>query len=144
MTDQRGNRDRQTVLTFYGANTFPPEEMAQERIKLMTTPFSEYELSLREDLGRMFSGTAFDFDRDVSAIYLYRWGHGMTYPKPGFPFGVPGGHDGQSVRTPAPRHTARRQIGRIPFAGQDVESSPAVESALASGWRTALEALPHL
>jgi hypothetical protein len=68
----------------------------------------------------------------------------MVYPKIGFPFGVPTYQGGQAVRTPAPRHIAREAMGRISFAGQDVESSPAIESAIASGLRTADEALAHL
>jgi spermidine dehydrogenase len=60
-----------------------------ERVKLLSTPFSAYEESLREDLSRVLAPAGFEFDRDVSAIYIYRWGHGMVYPKPGFPFGSP-------------------------------------------------------
>jgi len=139
---QRLDPGRSTVLTFYGANEFPPEEMPQERVKLLSTPFSAYEQSLREDLERVLAPAGFDFDRDVSAVYIYRWGHGMVYPKPGFPFGPPTGKAGQAVRTPASRHVARAPIGRISFAGQDVESSPAIESAIGSGLRTADEVLP--
>lgn len=144
VTPQRFERERPTVLTFYSGNEQPPEEMARERVKLLTTPFSEYEDSLREDLNRVLAGAGFDFDRDVSAVYLYRWGHALVYPKPGFAFGAPTGSPGQAQRTYAPRHTARARLGRISFAGQDVESSPAVESALGSGLRVADEVLPLL
>jgi hypothetical protein len=140
----RHDPDRKTVLTFYGGNELPPEEQAQERVRLLKRPFSEYESSLREDLGRVFCGTDFDFDRDVSAVYLYRWGHGMVFPKVGFPFGPPTQQGGQIVRTPASRHIAREAIGRISFGGQDTESSPAIESAIGSGLRTADEALSQL
>ena len=68
----------------------------------------------------------------------------MVFPKLGFPFGVPTQQGGQAVRTPAARHVAREAIGRISFAGQDVESSPAIESAIGSGLRTTEEALTHL
>lgn len=138
---QRLDPNRPTVLTFYGGNFFPPEEMAAERRKLLTTPFCSYEDSLREDLNRILASAGFDFDRDVSDVYLYRWGHGMVYPVPGFAHGVPLGAAGQAVRTAAPRHVARAQLGRISIAGQDTESSPAIESAIASGLRAATEAL---
>jgi hypothetical protein len=144
VSPQRLNRERPTVLTFYGANVFPPEDMPNERVKLLQTPFGEYEQSLREDLNRVLADGGFDFDRDVSAVYLYRWGHGMIFPKPGFAFGAPEMHGGQVIRTLSARHTARQPIGRISFAGQDTESSPAVESAIGSGLRTALEALAVL
>jgi hypothetical protein len=68
----------------------------------------------------------------------------MIYPTLGFPFGVPRSHGGQTIRTPAPRHIAREQLGRLTFGGQDVESSPAIESAIGSGWRTAQEVLAWL
>lgn len=140
----RFESERPTVLTFYGANVFPPDDMPDERVKLLTTPFADYEQSLREDLNRILAPGGFDFDRDVTAVYIYRWGHGMVFPKPGFPFGPPLFKKGRAVRTLSPRHVARAQLGRISFAGQDTESSPAIESAIGSGLRTALEVLPLL
>jgi hypothetical protein len=140
----RNNPNRQTVLTFYGGNKAPPEEMAAERVKLLTTPFGSYEQSLRNDLGRILAGRNFEFDRDVSAVYVYRWGHGMVYPKPGWPFGAPTLVNGQWVRTPSPRHAARAQLGRISFGAQDAESSPSNESAIGAGLRTVQEVLPFL
>lgn len=139
VTPRRFDRERPTVLTFYDGNASPPEEMPHERVRLLTTPFSEYEESLREDLHRVLAGADFDFDRDVSDVYIYRWGHALVYPKLGYVFGAPCGAEGQAQRTYAPRHIARAQLGRISFAGQDVEGSPAVESALASGHRAAEE-----
>jgi hypothetical protein len=68
----------------------------------------------------------------------------MIYPILGFPFGVPQSRGGQTIRTPAPRHIAREQLGRISFDGQDVESSPAIESAIGAGLRTAQEVLAWL
>lgn len=68
----------------------------------------------------------------------------MVYPKLGVPFGVPQLRNGQTIRTPAARHVARAAIGRLSFAGQDTESSPAIESAIGSGLRTAEEALSQL
>lgn len=136
----RNDPKRPTVLTFYGGNWAPPDEMPNERAKLLTTPFASYEQSLREDLARILVGRGFDFDRDVTAVYLYRWGHSMVIPKPGWPFGAPTQVGGQWIRTPSLRHVARAQLGRISFGSQDFESSPANESAIAAGQRTAAEA----
>lgn len=138
-TAQHTVRNRPTSLTFFGGNWAPPDEMPQERLKLLTTPFSSYEDSLRADMARILGPYGFDFDRDVSSVYVYRWGHGMIHPSLGFPFGPPQNKNGQVVRTPSPRHVARAPLGRIHFAGQDVESSPAIESAIGSGLRTAQE-----
>ena len=137
----RNDPERPTVLTFYGGNTEPPEHMPQERLKLITTTFDAYEQSLRDDLGRVLADRDFDFDRDVTAIYLYRWGHAMVYPKPGWPHGTPINKGGQVIRTPSPREIARQAIGRIHYGAQDVESSPANESAIGAGYRTAHEVL---
>jgi hypothetical protein len=89
-------------------------DQPNERIKLLTTPFSSYEDSLRSDMNRVLAGRNFDFDRDVVAVYLYRWGHSMVYPKPGWPFSAPIiGSGGQVTRVPSPRFYARQQIGRL-------------------------------
>lgn len=140
----RFDPNRQTVLTFYGGNTAAVEEMARERVSLLRTPFSTYENSLRSDLNRALAGRNFDFDRDVSAIYLYRWGHSMVYPKPGWPFSAPINRNGQVIRVPSARALARQRVGRISFGAQDVESSPANESAIGAGLRTSAEVLPLL
>lgn len=140
----RSNPNRQTVLTFYGGNTASVDDQPNERIKLLTTPFSSYEDSLRSDLNRVLAGRNFDFDRDVSAVYLYRWGHSMVYPKPGWPFSAPINKNGQVIRVPSARFYARKQVGRISFGAQDVESSPANESAIGAGVRVSGEVLPLL
>jgi hypothetical protein len=144
VTSARNNRTRPVVLTFYGGNNLPPDQMANARVQLLSTPFDSYEQSVRDDLNRVLASQGFDFDRDVSAVYLYRWGHSMVYPTLGWPFSAPIFQNGQWIRQPCARHTARQQIGRISFAGQDVESSPANESALGSGLRTAGEVLQFL
>lgn len=141
---RRVDPNRSTVLTLYGGNLRPIEEMPAERIKLLSTPFSDYEDSLRDDLGRILQDGGFEFDRDVSAIFVYRWGHGMIFPKPGYPFGPPDMSGGTAKRTPAARHVIRAPIGRIAIAGQDVEGSPAVESAVYSGIRVAGEVAKFL
>ncbi len=115
--------NRQTVLTFYGGNTASVADQPNERIKLLTTPFSSYEDSLRSDMNRVLAGRNFDFDRDVTAVYLNRWGHSMVYPKPGWPFSAPiigsgGSGDprplGALLRPPADRpHFLRRTRRRV-------------------------------
>jgi spermidine dehydrogenase len=139
-----GNRnrpDRASVLTFYGGITAPPEEFPAERMKLLQTPFGDYEKSLRDDLSRVMRGTAFDFDRDVSAIFIYRWGHSMILPTTKSVFGNVRGPDGRLDRSKAPRRVACRPLGPISFAGQHTEGTPSVESAIGSGHRAAGEVL---
>lgn len=129
--------NRGAMLTVYGGNELPPEAMPGERFKLLTTPFSEYERSLKTDFTRIFQGTGFDFDRDVSAIHLYRWGHGMVYPKVNFIFGADSRPN--TPRQESSRHQVRKPLGSIYFAGQDVEGTPSIESAIGSGFRVSQE-----
>lgn len=140
----RFDPNRPTVLSFYGGNNLPVDQMPQARIDLLTTPFSSYESSLRSDMNRIFASRNFNFDRDVTALYLYRWGHSMVYPKPGWPFSAPIVNGGQFTRVPSARYYARQQVGRISFGAQDVESSPANESAMGAGLRTSAEVIPLL
>jgi hypothetical protein len=140
-TDKRLNPNRASVLTFYGAVRVPPEEFAAERMKVLMTPFGDYEKSVKENLSRVLRGTSFDFDRDVSAIFVYRWGHSMILPTTKSVFGNVHGPGGQLVRSNAPRRIARRPLGPISFAGQYTEGTPSTESAIASGYRAALEVL---
>ena len=56
VTSQRHDPNRSTVLTLYGANVLPPEDMPHERVQLLRTPFAAYEQSLREDLQRILAG----------------------------------------------------------------------------------------
>jgi phytoene dehydrogenase-like protein len=143
-TGNRHDPDRASVLTFYGGITSPPEEFTAERMKLLQTPFADYESSLREDLSRVMRGTKFDFDRDVSAIFVYRWGHSMILPTTRSLFGNVRGHDGRLDRSRAPRRIACAPLGPISFAGQYTEGSPSVESSIGSGHRAAGEVLRDL
>jgi hypothetical protein len=144
VTERRKRPNRPTVLTFFGGNRAPPEELAGERVKLLQTPFSDYESSLKDDLSRIMRGSKFDFERDVTAIFLYRWGHSMFMPTPNFLFGETRKPDGAHDRAKAPRTVACSPLGPIFFAGQHREGTPSVESAISSGHRAALEVLARL
>lgn len=137
----RSNGARPNVLTFYsGFFQDPATERRNERVALLQTPFSEYEASLREDMARVWGPSGFVWERDVTAVYLYRWGHGMVHPYVGWTFGQPiTGSGGQVTRTPSDRHRARAQIGRVSFAAQDSEGAPAIEDAIFAGTRAAGE-----
>jgi spermidine dehydrogenase len=143
-TENRENPARPSVLTFFGGIRRPREEFPAERMELLQTPFDDYEKSLRRDLSRIMHGADFDFDRDVSAIFVYRWGHSMILPTTKSVFGDVRGADGRLDRSKAPRRVACRPLGPISFAGQHTEGSPSIESAIGSGQRAAGELLTHL
>ena len=131
------NGARPNVLTVYdGDFEDPATHRAEARVDLLTQPFSFYEDALRADLERIFGPSGFDWSKDVTAVYLYRWGHALNVPYVGWTFGVPqGSPPGPVVRTDGPRTIGRQRIGRIAFAGQDSEGAPATEDAIYSGRR---------
>lgn len=137
----RADPSRATTLTFYGGCDAPIEALGEARMKLLHTPFSDYEDSIRSDLARLMRGADFDFDRDVSALFLYRWGHSMLRPPPNFLFGAARDARGRLDRAQSPRRIACAPLGPVVFAGQHVEGAPSVESAIGSGRRAALQAL---
>jgi hypothetical protein len=141
---RRADPERATVLTFYGGCSAPLDTLGEARMKLLHTPFDDYEESIRSDLARMMQGVDFDFDRDVSALFLYRWGHSMLRPQPGSLFGTVRGANGRLARAAAPRRIACAPLGPVVFAGQHVEGAPSIESALTSGRRAALQALAEV
>lgn len=137
----RNDGNRPNVLTFYsGFFGDPATQRGRERVAMLSTPFSDYEASLREDMERVWGPSGFVWERDVTAVYLYRWGHAMVHPYVGWTFGQPvTGPGGQVTRTESDRHRARRQIGRVSFAAQDSEGAPAIEDAIYAGKRCAEE-----
>jgi spermidine dehydrogenase len=139
---QLRNGARPNVLTVYDGDFEDPSTHRQEaRVELHTQPFSFYEDALRTDLERVFGPSGFDWEEDVTALYLYRWGHGLNVPYVGWTFGVPqGSPPGRVTRTNGPRTIGRAQIGRISIAGQDSEGAPATEDAIYSGKRCVEEA----
>jgi spermidine dehydrogenase len=143
---QLQNGARPNVLTVYDGDFEDPATHRQEaRVELHTQPFSFYEDALRTDLERVFGPSGFEWDEDVTALYLYRWGHGLNVPYVGWTFGVPvGSPPGQVTRTDGPRTIGRAQIGRISIAGQDSEGAPATEDAIYSGKRCVEEAAAFL
>jgi len=143
-TPNRHDPERASVLTFYSEVKAPPEEFSALRASLLSTPFAAYEASLREDLGRILQGAGFDFEKHVTAVFLYRWGHSMILPGPGSLFGATRDGKGRLRREKAPRRIACRELGGISFAGQYTEGSPSLESAIGSGHRAMLETLARL
>jgi spermidine dehydrogenase len=143
-TERRNIPERASAITLYGGVNVAPEDLPAERMRLLSTPFASYEQSLKDDLSRIMRGTGFDFERDVAGVFLYRWGHSMILPSTRSIFGSVRGPDGRLDRSRAPRRVACRPVGPILFAGQYTEGSPSVESAVASGYRAALEAMARL
>ena len=63
----------------YFADIQGPEQWREGRRKLLTTPFSEFEHHVRDQLDQALSGAGFDAERDIQAITVNRWAHGYAY-----------------------------------------------------------------
>ncbi len=109
--------DEPVVLTMKIYFTEPGLPLQQQatrgRMKMLSTPFSEYEKSLRQQFQLMFGRWGFDAKRDIAGIILNRWGHAYLCAQPGFFFGTDG--------KPAPREILRKApFNRISFANSDL------------------------
>lgn len=90
-----------------------PQQAVRGRMRLFSTPYSEYERMVREQFTSMFAISGFDARRDIAGIIVNRWGHAYLCAQPGFFFG----RDGK----PAPREVIRRTpFGKISFANSDL------------------------
>lgn len=130
--------DNPTVLTmkiYYTQPGLPLQQQgAMGRMKMLSTPFSDYERSLREQFQLMFGRWGFDAKRDIAGIILNRWGHAYLCAQPGFFFGMDG--------KPAPREILRRApFGRIAFANSDLSGIMDHRAAIAEAQRAATQLL---
>jgi len=120
-----------TVKVLFCHSGLPIQEQGNRgRAELLSTPFLQYELKLREQLTDMFGGSGFDARRDVAGVILNRWGHAYCSPQPGFFFGMDG--------RPAPRDVLRNaNFGRIAFANTDLSGDPSHETSINEAERAA-------
>ena len=108
--------ERPTVLTAYCPLSHG------DRGSLLAASFSTWENKILKDFERCLPG----FSSTVRGMTLYRWGHALPIPAKGWLFSDE-------------RRTLRKPLGRIVFAGTDVEGIPTVDHAMAAGFRAAGE-----
>jgi spermidine dehydrogenase len=107
------------------------------RAEMISTPFREYELQIRQQLTEMFARSGFDASRDIAGIILNRWGHAYASPAPGFYFGKDG--------KPAPGDVLRAApFGRIAFANVDLSGMPDHKSSIIEGNRAVEQVLDQV
>jgi len=116
-----------------------PQQTARDlyrlgRHKLYTTPYSEYESNIKDQLNAMFGQYGFDADRDIEAITVNRWSHGYAYNymdlfDPEWPSGE------------APHELGRKPFGNITIANTDSEAYAYVNGAIDAAWRAVKEQL---
>jgi spermidine dehydrogenase len=100
-------------ITFTEPGVPLPQQGTRGRMRLLSTPYSEYERMIREQMTLMFARSGFDARRDIAGIIVNRWGHAYLCGQPGFFFGSEG--------KIAPREVMRRApFGKIAFANSDL------------------------
>jgi spermidine dehydrogenase len=104
------------------------------RFELMQTPFPQFELKIKDQLGRMLGPSGFDPATDISGITVNRWAHGYAYT----PFGLdtPEWKKGEE-----PWVLGRKTFGRIAIANSDAGASAYTDVAIDQGYRAVGELL---
>ena len=101
-------------------------------VDLLTTPFSTFELKIRDQLARMLGGGGFDPARDIDAITVNRWPHGYAYEYN--PLWDPDWPEGQS-----PCEIGRKPLGRITIANSDAAAAAYTDQAMDQAYRAVAE-----
>ncbi len=117
-THQKGMDHGPTVLTYYLPLTDTDPKAA--RATLLGATYRELADATMADLATAHP----DLPAHVRRLDIYRWGHAMVRPRPGFVWG-------------RDREQACQPLGRILFAHTDLAGLPLFEEALDSGVRAA-------
>ena len=125
------NPDRPTVLTLYVPFLHHGHDTRTQGIlgrnELLSKPYADFELEVRQQFEAMFGGYGFDVRKDIAGIILNRWGHAYVSPEPGFFFGKGG--------EPAPPDVIREPFGRIAFAHSELGGNQNMIHAMQEGER---------
>jgi spermidine dehydrogenase len=130
--------DRPALFTLYMGLYSPGvsdarSQTAENRLRLLATPYTDYERTIRTQMTTMFAATGFEARRDIAGIVLNRWGHARVVQWPGFYFGVDG--------APSPREVVAKGFGRIIIAHSELEGAQNYTGAFKHGVRAAQEAV---
>jgi spermidine dehydrogenase len=105
------------------------------RYELLSTSFETFERNIRDQLGRMLAGGAFDPARDIQAITVNRWPHGYAYEYNQLfePLDRPDNE--------RPCAVGRKPFGRITIANSDSDGHAYTNIAIDQGYRAVSEVL---
>ncbi len=121
----------------YSQDIQGPEQWRAGRQHLLSTPFSEFEYNVRDQLDQALSGAGFDAERDIHAITVNRWPHG--YPYKTQLLWEPDWADEESK----PWVIGRKRYGRISIANSDAGALSGTRSAINQGYRAVQEVLSN-
>ena len=108
------------------------EQYRMGRYELISTPFSEFEQNIRQQLNRMLGAAGFDSARDIAAITVNRWAHGYAYEYDSL-------FDPHWARDERPCVIGRTQFGRISIANSDAAASAYTNAAIDQAYRAVQE-----
>ena len=101
------------------------------RYKLLSTPFSEYEKEIRNQLQRMLGSAGFDHKNDILGITVNRWSHGYSYTYNSL-------YDNLNESSKI-IETARSPIGNVTIANSDSSWIPFTQTAIDMAYRAVNE-----
>ena len=116
---------RESVFTYYYPLTASP--VRQERTRLLETDWRTWSQFILRDLGKPHP----EIGRLVTRLDIFRWGHAMVRPKPGFVWG-------------GARELAAEPVGRVRFAHSDLSGFSIFEEAQYRGVLAAEQVLQTL
>jgi len=102
------------------------------RFELISTPFSEFERNIRDQLNRMLGAAGFDPARDIAAITVNRWAHGYAYEYDSL-------FDPHWSREERPCVVGRKRFGTISIANSDAGASAYTNAAIDQAYRAVQE-----
>ncbi len=124
-THQSDRAELDTVWTWY--RPFCAPDVRASRLAILDRSWEYWRDALLADLRPAHA----DIAQRVQSLDVWRWGHAMVRPEPGFLWG-------------GPREAALASRGRIHFAGADLGGLPIFEEAQWTGVRAAAAALTQL
>ncbi len=104
------------------------EQHRMGRYELLATTFEDFELEIRDQLGRMLSAGGFDPARDIEAITVNRWPHGYAYEYNSL-------WDPVWPEDEQPCVIGRRPFGRVSIANSDAGAYAYIDSAIDQAFR---------
>ncbi len=107
------------------------DQLRLARQQLYERSFGAFEQAIRDEMGRLLGPGGFDFDRDVAAITVNRWGHGYAYTADSLTDRA----DEQKQRVAL----ARRPVGRVSIANSDAGWDAYTDVAIDEAHRAVLE-----
>jgi spermidine dehydrogenase len=103
------------------------------RYELVTTKFEDFELQVRDELGRILSAGGFDPGRDIQAITVNRWPHGYAYEYNALFEPL------DRAASERPCVIGRQPFGRIKIANSDSDGHAYTNTAIDQGYRAVRE-----